>query len=250
MPRKPIELPNGRKLVTLKDAATYITGLPKKESAMPEWQMAIEVLMLCSRGGDPLMAKIGVTKALHRDVVREFNSDRKETRWGKRKLKRISSRRQYYPQQIHSTANAGNPTVVVTCCASQARKSSSQKEPAIGDGSQSGRKRQQSKSIRGSVMCRNSHRTREIPRIARHGTEAPPLSCLICSQPCGAGVKAGKPRGAPPIETTPTGLGCGAIPLRTTPDSRLRARLFGMEEVISGAIAFCSESTFAMSVEI
>jgi hypothetical protein len=35
-----------------------------------------------------MMAKIGFMKALHRDVEREFNSDRKETRWGKRKLKR------------------------------------------------------------------------------------------------------------------------------------------------------------------
>ena len=65
-----------------------ITGLPKKESALPEWQTAIEVLMLCSRDGDPMMAKIGVMKALHRDRVREFGSDRKETQWGKRKLKR------------------------------------------------------------------------------------------------------------------------------------------------------------------
>lgn len=81
-------LPNGKKLVTLKDAATCITGLPKKESALPEWQTAIEVLMLCSRGGDPMMAKIGVMKALHRNVVREFNPDRKEIHWGKRKLKR------------------------------------------------------------------------------------------------------------------------------------------------------------------
>jgi hypothetical protein len=48
----PIILPDGRKLITLKDAATYITSLPKKESALPEWQTAIEVLMLCSRGGD------------------------------------------------------------------------------------------------------------------------------------------------------------------------------------------------------
>jgi hypothetical protein len=85
---EPIEQPNGRKLVTLKDAATYITGLPKKESALPEWQTAIEVLMLCSRGGDPMMAKIGVMKALHRGVVREFRTDRKETHWGTRKLKR------------------------------------------------------------------------------------------------------------------------------------------------------------------
>jgi hypothetical protein len=62
-------------LLTLKDAATYITGLPKKESALPEWQAAIEALMLCSRGGDPMVARIGVLKALHRGVVREFNSD-------------------------------------------------------------------------------------------------------------------------------------------------------------------------------
>jgi hypothetical protein len=57
-------------------------------SSLPEWQAAVEALLLCSRGGDPLMAKIGFMKALHRDVVREFNPDRKETNWGKRKLKR------------------------------------------------------------------------------------------------------------------------------------------------------------------
>jgi hypothetical protein len=33
-----IELPDGRTLVTLHDAATYITELPKKEAAAPEWQ--------------------------------------------------------------------------------------------------------------------------------------------------------------------------------------------------------------------
>jgi hypothetical protein len=35
-----------------------------------------------------MLARIGVLKALHRDRVREFTSDRKETHWGKRKLKR------------------------------------------------------------------------------------------------------------------------------------------------------------------
>jgi hypothetical protein len=85
---EPVVPPNGKKLITLKDATTYITTLPKKESALQEWQTAIEVLMLCSRGGDPMMAEIGVMKALHRDRVREFKSDRKETHWGKRKLKR------------------------------------------------------------------------------------------------------------------------------------------------------------------
>jgi hypothetical protein len=47
----PIVLPNGRQLLMLKDATDYITKLPKKESALPEWQTAIEVLMRCSRGG-------------------------------------------------------------------------------------------------------------------------------------------------------------------------------------------------------
>jgi hypothetical protein len=31
-----------RKLTTLRDAADYITALPKKESALPEWQEGIQ----------------------------------------------------------------------------------------------------------------------------------------------------------------------------------------------------------------
>jgi hypothetical protein len=65
----PISLPGGRKLVTLRDAAHYITSLPKKESDLPEWQTAIEVLMLVSRGGPTMMARIGVMKALNRPVA-------------------------------------------------------------------------------------------------------------------------------------------------------------------------------------
>ena len=44
--------------------------------------------MLCSRGGAPMLARIGVMKALNRHVERVFNPDRKEHHWGKRKLKR------------------------------------------------------------------------------------------------------------------------------------------------------------------
>ena len=84
----PIILPNGRKLHTLKDAADYITKLPKKESDLPEWQTAIEALMLCSRGGDTMLARIGVMKALNVHVERVFNTGAKERHWGKRKLKR------------------------------------------------------------------------------------------------------------------------------------------------------------------
>jgi hypothetical protein len=45
----PITLANVRKLLTLQDAATYITNLPKKESDLPEWQTAIEALKLNRR---------------------------------------------------------------------------------------------------------------------------------------------------------------------------------------------------------
>jgi hypothetical protein len=82
----PIALPDGRKLITLKDVADYVMKLPKTESDLSEWQTAIEALMLCSRGGDAMLARIGVMKALNRHVERVFNPDRKETHWGKRKL--------------------------------------------------------------------------------------------------------------------------------------------------------------------
>jgi hypothetical protein len=85
----PIVLPDGRQIATLRDAATYATKLSKKDSATPEWQAAIQALMLVVEHGGPTMfARIGVMRALNRNVERVFNSDRKDTHWGKRKLKR------------------------------------------------------------------------------------------------------------------------------------------------------------------
>jgi hypothetical protein len=72
----------------VKETAPVHTSLPKTESDLPEWQAAIEVLMLVSRGGPTMMARIGVMRALNRHVVREFNPDRKDHHWGRRKLKR------------------------------------------------------------------------------------------------------------------------------------------------------------------
>jgi hypothetical protein len=44
---------------------------------------------MAAEGRGPIMhARIGVLRALHWNVERVFNSDRKETHWGKRKLKR------------------------------------------------------------------------------------------------------------------------------------------------------------------
>jgi hypothetical protein len=52
---EPIVLPNGRKLVTLRDTATFITKLPKAEYDAPEWQAAIEALILVVGLGGPTM---------------------------------------------------------------------------------------------------------------------------------------------------------------------------------------------------
>jgi hypothetical protein len=86
---EPIALADGRGLVTLHDAATYITALPDEESSAAEWQAAIEALILVVElGGPTMMARIGVMRALNRHVERVFDPDRKAHHWGKRKLKR------------------------------------------------------------------------------------------------------------------------------------------------------------------
>jgi hypothetical protein len=48
----------------------------------------MQALMIVARGGPTMFARIGVMRALHRNDARVFNPDRKETHWGKRKLKR------------------------------------------------------------------------------------------------------------------------------------------------------------------
>jgi hypothetical protein len=85
----PVTLPSGRQLVTLKEAADHIMKLPKAEQNLEEWQTAVRCLIGAAEGRDFLMhAHIGMLRALNRNVERVFNSDRKETHWGKRKLKR------------------------------------------------------------------------------------------------------------------------------------------------------------------
>jgi hypothetical protein len=82
-------LPRGRRLVTLEDAGTYITKLPKAEHQAAEWLAAMEALILVATSGGPVMfARIGIMRALNRGHVRESNPDRKDHHWGRRKLKR------------------------------------------------------------------------------------------------------------------------------------------------------------------
>ena len=86
---EPISVPRGCQLVTLKDAANYIQKLPKAEQLLEEWQSAVEALLLVVElNGPTMMARIGILRALNRHVQREFNPSRKDTHWGRRKLKR------------------------------------------------------------------------------------------------------------------------------------------------------------------
>jgi hypothetical protein len=41
--------------------------------------------------GPPMFARIGIMRALNRDYVREFNSSRKDTHWGRHRLQRDTS---------------------------------------------------------------------------------------------------------------------------------------------------------------
>jgi hypothetical protein len=86
---EPIPVPKRKPLVTLRDAALYITKLPKAEHDAEEWQAATEALLLVVEHDGPTMfARIGVMRALNRHVERVLNSDRENPHWGQRKLAR------------------------------------------------------------------------------------------------------------------------------------------------------------------
>jgi len=56
---------------------------------MPAVLTAAEMLTNAAEHGGPMeFARIGTLRALNRGHVREFNPDRKEHHWGRRKLKR------------------------------------------------------------------------------------------------------------------------------------------------------------------
>jgi hypothetical protein len=84
-----IPVPGRKSLITLRDAALNITKLPKAEHEAKEWQVAMQALLLVAEHNGPTMfARIGIMRALNRGHVREFDSTRKDTHWGRRRLKR------------------------------------------------------------------------------------------------------------------------------------------------------------------
>jgi hypothetical protein len=75
----PILRSGGREVLTLRDAAAYIMKLPKAEQHLEEWQAATEALMMAAEDRGPLMhARIGMLRALNRNVERAFDQSRKD----------------------------------------------------------------------------------------------------------------------------------------------------------------------------
>jgi hypothetical protein len=46
------------------------------------------LILVATLGGPTMFARIGIMRAMNRGHVREFNPDRKDPHWGRRKLKR------------------------------------------------------------------------------------------------------------------------------------------------------------------
>jgi hypothetical protein len=87
---EPIELPDGRKLRTLKDAIAWLAKeVPKSEHTMPKLQSAAHMVTEDAENNGPMIfAREGVMQAINKHHVRELDTSRKPHHWGKRKLKR------------------------------------------------------------------------------------------------------------------------------------------------------------------
>jgi hypothetical protein len=86
---EPIELPDGRKLRTLKDAIAWLAKeIPPAEHTMKKVQAAAHCVTQAAENDGPMIfARMGMMQAITRHRVREITSG-KTTHWGKRKLKR------------------------------------------------------------------------------------------------------------------------------------------------------------------
>jgi hypothetical protein len=74
---------DGRKLVTLRDAGEYIAALPRKAHDAPEWQAAIEALILVAeRCGVTMFARISIHAGIEPTLRPSVQSEGKRTALG------------------------------------------------------------------------------------------------------------------------------------------------------------------------
>ncbi len=68
---EPIPVSKGKPLATLRDAAQYITELPKADHDASEWQTAMHCLIEAADNGGPIeFARISMMRGLNRHVER------------------------------------------------------------------------------------------------------------------------------------------------------------------------------------
>jgi hypothetical protein len=86
---KPIPVPKGEPLVTLRDAGAYVTKLPKAQHDSRVWQNAMHVLIQAADHGGPVeFARLGMMRALYPKGEPVYDGGRKDPHWGRRKLVR------------------------------------------------------------------------------------------------------------------------------------------------------------------
>jgi hypothetical protein len=87
---EPIVLDDGTTLTTLREAIQYLARtVPKAEHNHEKVLSASDHLTRSAEQGYPVFfARAATLQAIHRNRERVFNPDRKDHRWGKRKLKR------------------------------------------------------------------------------------------------------------------------------------------------------------------
>jgi hypothetical protein len=128
---EPIQPPKGKALVTLKDAAASILALPKSEQQSPEWQAAGEAVIMAAEDRGPLMhARIGMLRALNRNVERMFNTSRKDTHWGKHKPGRNHPGRSGF-NRLACSSEIETPFGQKRCCDDRPIRSSGSYDPAL-----------------------------------------------------------------------------------------------------------------------
>jgi hypothetical protein len=84
---EPIELPDGRKLRTLKEVIAWLAKeIPKSEHGMKQVQVAADMVTKAAENNGPLIfARMGTMQAINRHRVREFDTSRKPHHLGETK---------------------------------------------------------------------------------------------------------------------------------------------------------------------
>jgi hypothetical protein len=79
---EPIPVPQGKPLVTLRDAGAYVTSLPLKVHDARAWQTAMECLLLAADKAGPIeFARLAMEQAIRPKPEPVYHSVKKDPVW-------------------------------------------------------------------------------------------------------------------------------------------------------------------------